>query len=238
MHTILVLVGCCGCGKDYISKLLMSAYPQFMMISTSKILQGGNSDGSMVNNDLMVHLRLENELDKKRVFDLEYSGEFIFNGAGRNRIQMSSLIGMLSGNRSLTDSTFFVKLNITSQESYRRMVNRYHENILARTLRKEEEGEYDVVLGRFRSRISEWQKTRKGIFESMDLNLSGTASKVINVNVVRSVADVLIDLVQQLGLPEGPAIDVLVNSGLLETRLNSVGSEHSAAAVPVILNAQ
>lgn len=170
----------------------------------------------MVSNDLVIQLKLEQYLEDQGFFDFDSPGRhYIFNGAGRNRTQMSSLIGMFCENGMLTEHAKFVKLNISSHVAYKRMVDRYHQNLQNGTLRKEEEGEYEDVLKKFRRRIGDWHKTRDGIFETMALNLHGHESSIVDINAGLDLAEVCLDLVRQVGLPEGPMIDVLVNAGLL-----------------------
>ncbi len=211
MHKIIWLIGSPGCGKEVISKLLMAAYNRFVRISTSAVLKGGRSDGLNVEDDSFVHDETVKHLHEIGFYDFE--GEprgYIFDGAGRNGKQVKLLMGEFRDCGQLSRDTHVMKLNVRPREALTRMVNRWKENSAKGTLRKEEIGLTEPeVKAVFRRRLRIWSQDRIGVLSQLDAFHSEFDFRIHEIDAGQTVGEVVLDVVDAIGLPRDPMIDVL-----------------------------
>lgn len=210
MHMIIWLIGSPGCGKEVISKLFMAAYGHFVRISASAALGGGRSDGLNVSDDKFVHGKIVEHLVKAGFYNFEEPGAYIFDGAGRNDKQVKLLMSDFRDCGQLSRDTHVLKLNVKSQDAFARMMKRWEENSFAGTLRKEEVGLTKPEAEKlFRRRIKVWWHDRVGVFAQLDAFYSEYDFNIHEINAGQTVAEVVLDAVDAVGLPRDHMIDTL-----------------------------
>lgn len=222
MHPRIVLVGSPGCGKDLVMKLLMAAYEgDFIKVSTSSILDGGTSDGKKVANDLEVHLKVSSYLEEKGFFDHEDDENlkgWIFNGTGRNELQMDQFIEMFCDEGALDERTHFLNFKVSPRICFKRMLLRYKDNAMRGFLRKEEIGvPEEVVKRRIRGRLAEWAEDSPGVFRAMNKGLRGHKSHTHSIFAGRGVTRVALQVVDAVGLDRNRMMDTLRKHKFLTT---------------------
>lgn len=191
----LVLLGSPGCGKGTVFQLLGEnpgrRRSSVKVVSMSKVLNGGNPDGTLMD-DTDVVKKLNAHLLSVG-FNRSTRNNFLLEGVGRSGFQMAELIQFMEEHRQLS-KTAFLKLNVSTQVAQKRMWKRYLENLETGNLRKEESLDQEATEKKFRGRIMEWLKTREAIFEKLE-----AAPNVFDINATQEPEDVVRDILNAVG---------------------------------------
>lgn len=213
----LLVVGVAGSGKDSSCEVLEEAYPRTRIVSMSELLNGGTSNGALMedgiaNAKLFSHLESIGFHNKRRSYE-----KLILQGVGRTGFQMQELLQYLEKFGELP-KTAVCKFNIRTSTAMSRMWDRYQKNLKTGKFRKEESRDEVATRENFRKRLCGWISERDQVFKVID-KWAVLGLKVININAEQALSLVIHDLVSGAGWDTRPAMAEFLGKTISENHV-------------------
>lgn len=184
-----ISAGAPGTGIGTQHKIMDILFPRRVIsISTSDLVQGGMSDGGLVDDETVNQL-LSQCLEEQGFFEEGSKALFLVEKM-RRPDQVHNFAKMIRREGLSPDQVTFCRWHVNSVHALKRMKDRYSLNLAkhlknpeGRHLRKDETEDIQETHATFQRRMVKWIEERKGIFAAMQDCADAGYAKIVDVRV-------------------------------------------------------